>query len=176
MNYGKIYFYDTANGIGLRTCLFVSGCRNHCENCFQPETWNFTYGDPFTAETEETILKSLKEPFTTGLTILGGEPMEPENQESVTALCRRVKAACPDKTIWLYSGYTWEQLNDPDNRRCHTPWTNELLSLLDVLVDGRFVEAQKNIRLRFRGSENQRIIDVPQTLSRGHIVLTEYMT
>ncbi len=176
MNYGKIYYYDTANGIGLRTCLFVSGCRNQCRHCFQPETWRFDYGEPFTSDTEDAILASLKHTYCAGLTILGGEPMEPENQEAVTALCRRVRAQCPDKTIWLYSGYTWEQLNDPQNKRCHTAWTAELLSLLDVLVDGRFVEEQKNIRLRFRGSENQRIIDVQQTLKQGNIVLSEYMS
>lgn len=168
MHYCNIKNCDIANGVGVRVSLFVSGCRNHCKNCFQPETWAFDYGEEFTEETEEKLLKMLAPSYIKGLTVLGGEPMEPENQKALLPFLRRVKAAYPDKTIWLYSGFTFEEMHDPASR-AHTDCTDGILSLLDVLVDGRFVEEQKNISLRFRGSENQRLIDVPATLARGSV-------
>ncbi len=168
MHYCNIKNCDIANGVGVRVSLFVSGCRNHCKNCFQPETWAFDYGEEFTVETEEKLLKMLAPSYIKGLTVLGGEPMEPENQKALLPFLRRVKAAYPDKTIWLYSGFTFEEMHDPASR-AHTDCTDGILSLLDVLVDGRFVEEKKNISLRFRGSENQRLIDVPATLANGSV-------
>ncbi len=170
MNYGNIKARDIADGVGVRVTLFVSGCRNHCPNCFQPETWAFDYGKPFTRETEDYILDQLAPGFVDGLTLLGGEPMEQENQRGLVSFLRRVRSERPDKSIWCYSGFTWEELTGVTPARCRCETTDEMLSLLDVLVDGRFVEELKDIRLRFRGSANQRIIDVPATLKAGTIV------
>lgn len=161
MHYGKIRDCDIANGKGVRVTLFVSGCRNHCKNCFQPETWDFNYGELYTDETEEYIIKLLSKPYIQGLTILGGEPLEPENQQGLIGLLRRVKLECPEKDIWCYTGYTIEQIT-ADGTKCRCDVTDELLSMIDVLVDGRFVEELKDITLKFRGSSNQRIIDVKQ--------------
>ena len=147
MNYGEIILNDIANGPGVRVSLFVSGCRNHCKGCFQPETWDFSFGKPFTKETEDGIIAALRPSWIQGLSILGGEPMEPENQEALTPFLERVKAELPDKDIWLYSGYKYESLLG-----------SRLLSLVDVLVDGPFIEAEKDISLSFRGSRNQCII------------------
>lgn len=170
MHYGEIKDCDIANGIGVRISLFVSGCRNHCPHCFQPETWDFAYGDPFTPEVEEKILSMLRPAYIQGLTVLGGEPMEAENQRDLLPFLRRVRDAYPTKTIWIYSGFTFEELHDPACRaRCEV--TDGILSLIDVLVDGRYVEEKRNISLRFRGSENQRLIDVPKTISAGSVVL-----
>ena len=169
MNYGNIKPLDVADGEGVRVSLFVSGCRNHCENCFQPETWNFSYGQPYTAETEERILSLLDPFYVDGLTLLGGEPFEPENQRELVKLLRRVRAERPKKTVWCYSGYTLEQMRSEAHPHCEV--TDEMLGLIDVLVDGRFVEALKDISLKFRGSSNQRIIDVKRTLEAGEIVL-----
>ncbi|MCR4842746.1 MAG: anaerobic ribonucleoside-triphosphate reductase activating protein [Eubacterium sp.] len=176
MKYGKIFYCDIANGSGVRTALFVSGCRHHCKGCFNPETWDFNYGEEYTQKTEDEIIDSLKTDYVVGLSLLGGEPMEPENQPYVRRLCQRAKREFPDKTIWMYSGYTLEEMLDESNIRCHTSDTADILACLDVLVDGEFVLEKKNISLRFRGSENQRIIDVPKSLSSGDIVLTDYMT
>lgn len=174
MNYGKIYYADIANGVGCRTSLFLSGCRNHCKDCFNEETWDFSYGKPFDAEVQDMVITSIKPSYIEGLSILGGEPMEPENQEELLPFLKDVKTACPDKTVWLYSGFTWEELTDDSlGSRCRTEWTDEILPLVDILVDGRFVAEKKNISLKFRGSENQRIIDVPATLRKGEIVLAE---
>ena len=170
MYYGEIKNCDIANGIGVRVTLFVSGCTNHCENCFQPQTWDFCYGEPFTAETEELLLDLLKPAYIQGLTLLGGDPFEPENQRALLPFLKRVKQTYPNKNIWAFSGFTWEELHDPSAYPC-TEVTEEMLSLVDVLVDGRFIEAQKNISLRFRGSENQRLIDVPATLEAGNVTL-----
>ena len=170
MHYGEIKNCDIANGEGVRVSLFVSGCTNHCENCFQPQTWDFCYGKPFTAETEEYILSLLAPDYINGLTLLGGEPFEPENQRALLPFLKRVKQTYPNKNIWAFSGFTWEELHDPSAHPC-TEVTEEMLSLVDVLVDGRFIEAQKNISLRFRGSENQRLIDVPATLEAGNVTL-----
>lgn len=169
MHYGNIKKLDIANGAGVRVTLFVSGCRNRCEHCFQPETWNFDYGDPFTDETAETVLEALKPSYVDGLTLLGGEPFEPENQRELVKLLRRVRQAYPNKNIWSYSGYTLEKIMEEDHPHCEV--TDEMLSMIDVLVDGRFVEALKDISLRFRGSSNQRIIDLKKTFSEGKVVL-----
>ena len=170
MYYGEIKSCDIANGEGVRVTLFVSGCTNHCEHCFQPQTWDFTYGQPFTEETEQHLLELLAPTYIHGLTLLGGEPFEPENQRALVPFLRRVRAAYPHKTIWAFSGFTLEELTlTRGHPRCAV--TDELLSMLDVLVDGRFVEALKDISLRFRGSSNQRLIDMRKTRAAGEIVL-----
>lgn len=173
MNYGQIYYTDIANGPGCRTSLFVSGCTHHCKGCFNEETWDFTFGHEYTNDVENKVLESVKPSYISGLTVLGGEPMEPENQKVLVSLYRKVREKVPHATIWIYSGYTWEELTDNENRRCHCEVTDEILSLIDVLVDGEFIESQKDISLHFRGSANQRLIDVPATLEAGHIVLAE---
>lgn len=169
MNYGAIKKCDIANGVGVRTVLFVSGCTHHCKGCFQPETWNFDYGERYTKETENEIIESLRPDYVDGITLLGGEPFEPENQRELVKLLRRIKKELPQKTVWSFSGYTYEELTGDSRAVCEV--TNEMLSMLDVLVDGEFVEAKRNISLRFRGSENQRLIDMNQTRKEGKIVL-----
>ena len=170
MYYGEIKNCDIANGQGVRVTLFVSGCTNRCKNCFQPETWDFCYGNPFTEETEQKLLKMLAPSFINGLTLLGGEPMEPQNQRGLLPFVKKVRETLPGKTIWCYSGFTYEELlRDGSHPRCEV--TDELLSCLDVLVDGRFVEELKDISLRFRGSSNQRLIDMNKTRETGNIVL-----
>ena len=159
MNYGAIKNYDIANGEGVRVSLFVSGCRHHCKGCFQPETWDFDYGQPYTPETQRRILEMLAPDYIAGLTVLGGEPFEPENQPAVLGLMREVKKAYPDKTIWCYTGYTWDTDLMPGGR-VFTENTAPLLALIDTLVDGEFVEAEKDLTLRFRGSRNQRLLDL----------------
>ena len=171
MNYGAIKYCDIANGIGIRTVLFVSGCTHHCKGCFQPQTWDFSYGQPYTKDTEQQLLDSLAPSYIHGLTLLGGEPMEPDNQRALLALLRRLKAEQPTKTVWCYSGYTYGELTGISRARCEV--TDEMLSLIDVLVDGEFVLEKKNISLRFRGSENQRIIDLLRTREEGSVVLWE---
>ena len=168
MNYGNIKKRDIANGTGVRVTRFVSGCTHHCKGCFQPETWDFAYGQSFTRDTEDELLEALAPSFINGLTLLGGEPFEPDNQQALLPFLRRVRTAYPDKTIWAFSGYTWEELTGDSRARCAC--TDELLSLVDVLVDGEFVEAFKDISLHFRGSSNQRVIDVPATRAGGTIV------
>ena len=172
MYYGAIKACDIANGLGVRVSLFVSGCRNRCPGCFQPETWDFAYGQPFTEETADALLRALAPDYINGLTILGGDPFEPENQRELLPLLRRVRAAFPEKDIWAYTGYTWEQLTSGTHRVCASE-TPELLRLLDVLVDGPFIQEQKNIRLRLRGSENQRLLDVPRSLASDQPELCE---
>ena len=172
MNYCNIKNCDIADGPGVRVTLFVSGCTNHCKGCFQPETWDFDYGEPFTRETEDKLIAMLEPHYIAGLTLLGGDPFEPSNQRALLPFVKRVRETCPDKTIWAYSGFTYEELKtDGSHPRCEV--TNELLGLIDVLVDGRFVEEKKDLRLRFRGSSNQRIIDVKKTLASGEVVLLE---
>lgn len=170
MHYGTIKNCDIANGVGVRVTLFVSGCRNRCKNCFQPQTWNFDYGQEFTKETEDYILNLLKPDYISGLTLLGGEPFEPENQRELLPFVKRLKQMYPDKTIWCFSGFTFEEMHIAGNRCC-CEVTQELLSYIDILVDGRFIEEQKDISLRFRGSRNQRIIELKPTLKSGEIVL-----
>lgn len=170
MNYGNIKNCDIADGVGVRVSLFVSGCTNHCDECFQPETWDFDYGEPFTDEVADSIIEMLKPGYINGLTLLGGEPFEPANQKELVRLAARVRRELPEKTIWSFSGFTWEELHtEGSHPRCEV--TDEFISLLDVLVDGRFEKDKKNLGLRFRGSENQRVIDVPATLKAGEIVL-----
>lgn len=169
MNYGAIKKCDIANGVGVRTVLFVSGCTHHCKGCFQPETWSFDYGERYTKETEDEIIESLKPDYVDGITLLGGEPFEPENQRELVKLLRRIKKELPQKTVWSFSGYTYEELTGDSRAVCEV--TNEMLSMLDVLVDGEFIEAKRNISLRFRGSENQRLIDMNKTRKEGKIVL-----
>ena len=169
MHYGEIKNYDIANGIGVRVTLFVSGCTNRCKNCFQPQTWDFHYGNPFTAETEDKLLAMLAPDYIHGLTLLGGEPFEPENQRVLLPFLKRVREAYPNKTIWAFSGFTLEELKSEESH-AHCEVTEEMLSMLDVLVDGRFVEELKNISLRFRGSSNQRLIDMKATRAQGVIV------
>ena len=166
MNYGTIKNCDIANGEGVRVSLFVSGCRNHCPGCFQPETWDFRCGQPFKTETEEELLRLLEPSYINGLTLLGGDPFEPENQRALLPFLRKMKAALPRKTVWAYTGYTLEQLTSGEHR-VSLPETTELLSMIDVLVDGPFIEAKKDIRLRFRGSSNQRVIDVQRSIAAG---------
>ena len=170
MYYGNLKKCDIANGIGVRVTLFVSGCTNHCPDCFQPQTWDFHFGRPFTADTEREIFAELDKSYVDGLTVLGGEPFEPENQPGLLALSRKIKAAYPEKSIWSFSGYLFDR--DILAKKLG-PWetTRELLSYLDVLVDGPFVVSLKNLNLRFRGSSNQRLIDVPASLKTGAVVL-----
>lgn len=171
MNYGSLRGTDIANGEGVRVTLFVSGCTHHCKNCFNPETWNFCYGKPFTKEVEDEVIKLLEPDYIQGLTLLGGEPMEPQNQEALLPLVKRVREVYGNKkNIWCYTGYVLDRdLLGESRAKCEH--TRELLENLDVLVDGPFVEDLKNLTLKFRGSSNQRIINVPETLKTNNIVL-----
>lgn len=171
MNYATIKKNDIANGTGVRVSLFVSGCTHHCKNCFNPETWNFNYGTPFTEDTENEIIEALKPDYIKGLTLLGGEPFEPENQKSLLPFVKKIKALYPEKTIWGYSGYTFDKDLLGDSR-AHCEYTRELLENIDILVDGEFQEELKNLSLKFRGSSNQRIIDVQKSLRDGAVTLS----
>lgn len=169
MNYGTIKYYDIANGPGVRVSLYVSGCRNHCKNCFNPETWDFCYGQPFTPEVEDKILNGMQPSYIKGFSLLGGDPFEPENQLALVGFMERLRRAYPDKTVWAWTGYNFEsdlltgKKGDPEI-------TMRLLKCIDVLVDGRFVEELKNPDLLFRGSSNQRIILVKQSIERDELV------
>ena len=167
MNYATIKNCDIANGPGVRVSLFVSGCTHRCKGCFNEVAWDFDYGEPFTEETINTILNMLRPAYVRGLTLLGGEPFEPQNQAGVVELLRRMKAEMPEKSIWAFSGY----LFDKDILSGRLGDCSEYLSYLDVLVDGPFIESKKNLSLRFRGSENQRLIDVPASLAAGEVIL-----
>ena len=162
MYYGAIKNLDIANGPGVRVSLFVSGCRNHCKGCFQPETWDFEYGEEFTDDTINELLNLLDNHLVAGLSILGGDPLEPENRDVVGEICYIVRAFRPGKSIWLWTGYLWEDVKD---------WPD--LKYVDVLVDGPFVQEQKNLCLAYRGSENQRVIDVRKSLEEGYVVQLE---
>ena len=170
MNYGKIKWYDVANGPGVRVSLYVSGCRNHCKNCFNPETWDFKYGEPFTREVEDSIIKGMAPDYIKGFTLLGGDPFEPENQKVVAPFMERLRKAYPDKSFWCFTGYDYERdlltgkLGDIDT-------VMRILKCLDVLVDGKFVEELKDLNLLFRGSSNQRIILVQPSLEADKVVL-----
>ena len=169
MNYGEIKNFDIANGEGVRVSLFVSGCTHHCKNCFNKETWDFGFGKPFTAETEELLLKELEPDYIDGLSLLGGEPFEPQNQAALLPFLRRVKELFPKKNIWCYTGYLFDrELLSESRARCEH--TDEMLSLIDILVDGEFVQELYSITLQFRGSSNQRIIDVKKSLAAGEVV------
>ncbi len=172
MNYCQIKKCDIADGLGIRVSLFVSGCTHHCKGCFQPETWDFSYGKPYTNETTKEILEALKPDYIKGLTLLGGEPFEPENQKELLELLKEVKKTYPKKDVWCYTGYLMdEELLKPSRARCE--YTDEMLSFIDILVDGEFVLEKRNLMLKFKGSENQRIIDVKKTLKEKNIVLFE---
>lgn len=175
MNYGEIKNFDIANGEGVRVSLFVSGCTHHCKNCFNPETWSFEYGKPFTKETEDYIIECLTHDYIDGLSLLGGEPFEPQNQEVLLPFLRRVKNELPNKNIWCYTGYLFDrELLCESRARCE--FTDEMLSLIDVIVDGEFVQTLHDISLAFRGSSNQRIIDVQKSLETGEVKLHNLMS
>ena len=174
MNYAEIKNCDIANGLGVRVSLFVSGCTHHCKNCFNEVTWDFYYGKVFDEKVEEQILEYLKPNHITGLTLLGGEPMEPSNQRALLPFIKKVKETYPNKDIWMYSGYVFDkELLQESRARCEV--TDELLSYIDVLVDGRFVEELKDLSLKFRGSSNQRIIDVQESLKTNQVVVYKYL-
>ena len=170
MNYATIKNCDIANGPGVRVSLFVSGCTHHCPGCFNQEAWDFHYGQPFTEETIQTIVDMLRPAYIRGLTLLGGEPFDPRNQEAVVQLLRRIKQELPEKSIWAFSGYLFDR-DILSGKLGDWEITKEYLSYLDVLVDGPFVQEKKNLMLRFRGSENQRLIDVSASLASGTVVL-----
>lgn len=169
MNYSEIKYFDIANGEGVRTSLFVSGCRHGCPGCFNPDQWDFTAGQPFSAAVQDKIIESLAPEYVDGLTLLGGEPMEPENQRALVDFVERVRQTYPGKTIWCFTGDLLEDLRNPDSPR-HTEVTDRLLAAIDVLVDGPFVQAHHDITLRFRGSSNQRVIDLPASLAAGKVM------
>ena len=175
MNYATIKWYDISNGPGVRVSLYVSGCRNHCKNCFNPETWDFKYGEPFTEEIENKIIEGLKPDYIKGFTLLGGDPFEPENQKALAPFLEKLRKAHPDKSFWAFTGYDYEKdlltgkLGDVDT-------VLRMLNCLDVLVDGRFVEDLKDLNLRFRGSSNQRIILLKPSLKEDKIVLWDEQT
>lgn len=170
MNYADIKQYDVANGPGVRVSVFVSGCTHYCKGCFNKEAWDFSYGSPFTEETIEKVMEYMKPSYVKGVTILGGEPMEPQNQPGVLSLLKKVREVYPEKSIWLFSGYDFEK--DILGHMLETiPETKEILSCLEVLVDGEFVEELKNFSLRFKGSSNQRTILVQESLEAGQVVL-----
>lgn len=172
MNYAAIKQADVANGPGVRVTLFVSGCTHHCKGCFNSEAWDFDYGNEFTQETQEEILRLLQPDYITGLTLLGGEPMEPVNQEGLLPLIRKVRERLPQKSIWCFTGYDFER-DILGKMFSSLDVTRELVSLFDVMVDGPFIEEKKNLRLKFRGSENQRILDVKRSLKAGAAVWCE---
>ena len=171
MHYGELKKCDIANGIGVRVTLFVSGCTNHCPDCFQPQTWDFDYGKVFTDETKAEILAELDKSYVNGLTVLGGEPFEPRNQRELLPLLGEVREKYPDKTVWCFTGFRLEDelLREGSYPRCEA--TDGMLACIDVLVDGRFVKELKDISLQFRGSRNQRVIDMNRTRETGTVTL-----
>lgn len=173
MNYAEIKYCDVANGPGVRTSLFVSGCSHHCPGCFNEIAWDFNYGKPFTQDTIDSIIESLKPDYIQGLTLLGGEPFEYSNQKGLLPLVRQVREVLPQKDIWCFTGFLFDK--DIIENMCKR-WkeTNELLSYIDVLVDGRFIEELKNLNLKFKGSENQRTILVNESLKSGNVILYDF--
>lgn len=174
MHIGEIITADCANGTGLRVSVFVSGCTNHCKGCFQPQTWDFNFGELYTKDKEDFILTELSKEYYNGLTILGGEPFEPSNQREIVKLIRRVKKELPERDIWIYTGFTYDKDLIPGGCR-YIECTDEILDSINILVDGRFVEELRNLMLNFRGSENQRIIDMKATRKAGEVVLSGLM-
>lgn len=170
MKYAEIKYYDIANGPGVRTTLFVSGCRHRCPECFNQMAWDFAYGEEFDEAVQKKIIDSVNTPFVAGITLLGGEPMEVENQRGLLPFLKRFREECPGKTIWCFSGFTYEQLTGKTASRCRCECTDEMLALCDVLVDGPFVKELHDITLRFRGSSNQRLIDLKKTAEEGQII------
>lgn len=172
MYFGKILTADTANGPGMRVTLFVSGCRNACEGCFNKDTWSFHYGKEFTSDIRSKIVDELSKTYYQGLTILGGEPFEPENQSEVLEIIKAVRKEHGNtRDIWVYTGFTYEEI---PGSRAYTRYIDGILSGIDVLVDGRFILTEKDIRLMFRGSRNQRVIDVRNTREKGRVILSPY--
>ncbi|MFR4352408.1 MAG: anaerobic ribonucleoside-triphosphate reductase activating protein [Roseburia sp.] len=169
MHYSAIKYCDIANGTGVRTVLFVSGCRNHCRDCFQPETWSFSFGQPFTKEVEDAVIASMEPDYIRGLTLLGGDPFEVENQRALLPFMHRVKRECRGKDVWAYTGYVLER-DLVFGGKCYTGDTDEFLSTVDVLVDGPFVTELRDITLKFKGSKNQRVIDCAHYVKTGEIV------
>lgn len=174
MNYAQIFLCDIANGPGCRTSVFVSGCTHCCKGCFNEAAWDFQYGKEFTTYVQNKLIEESNLPYIEGFTFLGGEPMEVVNQRELRPFIERIKRELPEKNIWIYSGYTWEELMDENNTRCHSEDTEAILSMIDVLVDGEFEQDKKDVSLRFRGSSNQRVIDVRATRKSGSIVLSPY--
>lgn len=170
MNYATIKPFDVADGPGVRVSLYVSGCRNRCKNCFNPETWDFNYGKPFTEEVENYIISALSPQYIKGFTLLGGDPFEPENQVTLAPFLEKIRSVYPDKSIWCYTGYDYEK-DLLTGKKGDAELVMRMLNCIDVLVDGRFVEELKDLNLRFRGSSNQRIICVPQSLGQDKVVL-----
>ncbi|MCC8192817.1 MAG: anaerobic ribonucleoside-triphosphate reductase activating protein [Ruminococcus sp.] len=173
MNYGSIKKCDVANGPGVRVSLFVSGCTHHCKGCFNPETWDFNYGKEFDSSAENRILELLIPDYIEGFSLLGGEPFEPQNQPTLTLLLRKIKKRFPEKKIWCYSGYTLDKDILNKDSKIRTEYTDEMIGYIDVLVDGEFKEELKKLNIKFRGSENQRLIDVKKTLSGGSVTLID---
>ena len=171
MHYATIKKFDIANGEGVRVSLFVSGCSHHCPGCFNDVAWPFEYGQEFTKETEDEIIKACSNSYIKGLSLLGGEPFEKVNQLGLISLIRRFKKEFPNKDIWCYSGYLFDAEVLDENSKIHTEVTRELISYIDVLVDGKFVLSLKDISLKFKGSSNQRVIDVKESLNQGKVVL-----
>ena len=161
MNYGTIKNYDIANGTGVRVSLFVSGCRHHCKGCFNSETWDFNYGNPYTKEVEAEILEALKPAYIQGFSLLGGEPFEPENQKELAGLLQKIKESYPEKNVWCYTGYLYDVDLIPGGK-VYTEYTDKMLACIDTLVDGAFIEAEKDLTLEFRGSRNQRILHLDE--------------
>ena len=171
MYVGEIITADCANGTGMRVSVFVSGCTNHCPGCFQPETWDFDYGFPYDEAMEQRVIDELAQPYYAGLTILGGEPFEPENQGTVRGLIERVRRELPERNIWMFTGFIYDRDLIPGGKR-YTEDTDAILDNIDILVDGPFMEEEKSVMLRFRGSANQRIIDMRQTRDKGRLILS----
>ena len=161
MNYGTIKNYDIANGTGVRVSLFVSGCRHHCKGCFNSETWDFNYGNPYTKEVEAEILEALKPAYIQGFSLLGGEPFEPENQKELAGLLQKIKESYPEKNVWCYTGYLYDVDLIPGGK-VYTEYTDKMLACIDTLVDGEFIETEKDLTLEFRGSRNQRILHLDE--------------
>ncbi len=172
MHIGQIITADCANGIGIRLSIFVSGCTNHCKGCFQPQTWDFNYGREYTSEMEDHIINELSNDYYRGITILGGEPMEYENQPEVADLILRIRRELPQKDIWIYTGFTYDNDLVSGGKR-YGDRTDDILDNIDVLVDGKFILEQKDIRLQFRGSANQRLIDMKKTRKSGNVILLD---
>lgn len=170
MNYAGVKYCDIANGLGCRTVLFVSGCRNACKGCFQPETWAFDYGKPFDEKIQQEILDSLKPDYVQGITFLGGEPFEEENQRELRPFMKKVRELYPNKNVWCFTGYVYDRDLVPGGRK-YTEDTDEMLDMIDVLVDGPYIQEERDLRIKFRGSRNQRLIDMKKTRECGTIVL-----
>lgn len=173
MNYAEIKYYDIANGPGVRVTLFVSGCTHRCKNCFNEIAWDFSYGQLFTEDTENDILKACESDYISGISVLGGEPFEPENQSALIEFLIKFKNKFPNKSVWCYSGYVYEQIIGEFPARCFTDKSKCMLNLIDVLVDGKFVEELHSLKLKFKGSSNQRIIDMNKTRQENKLVLWE---